>query len=96
MFLDEYLNFDKKYNIIDTLAFGLSYFMFEPINMLVYTIILRENWWFIVPINVLMKTILISIVRSIHGFFFIKFIPFWAIFVISIHYIQNEFVSLDI
>lgn len=96
MFIDNYLNFDKKYNLIDTLAFGMSYFMFEPINILIYTVISRENWWFIVPINVAMKTLILSVLRTLNGFLLSKFLPFWSIFVICIHYIQNEFVALDI
>ena len=75
---------NDKYNLIDTLAFGMSYFMFEPINILIYTVISRENWWFIVPINVAMKTLILSVLRTLNGFLLSKFLPFWSIFVICI------------
>lgn len=97
LFVELFTIFDEKYNLIDTLAFGLSYFMFEPINMLVYTIISRDNWWSLVPINVFGKTILIKILKTINEkYMLFQFIPSWIIYVISIVFIQNEFKSLDI
>lgn len=82
-------------SLLDTLAFGVSHMMFEPINMLIYTIINRENWWSLVPINVFFKSIfikLISLLPISYAYFFIA----WSFFNISIFFIYKEFLELDI
>jgi hypothetical protein len=92
-----FLNINNSYNTIDTVCFGASYYLFEPINMLVYSSINRNNWWNIVPINIGFK------IPILYGFQFIPyqyslfiFFPFWFVYVGISLLINEEFKELDI
>lgn len=95
--LDYTCTFDRGYNFIDTLSFGMTFYLFEPLNALVYTAINRTNWWNIVPVNIAVKVpvlYLFKFVESTYTLF--VFIPFWVVYTCTILIINEEFKELDI
>lgn len=85
-----------KYDPVGTIAFGLSFFVFEPLNALVYTSIDRTNWWSIVPINVVVKLPLLYFFKLVPEEFSIyTFLIAWVLYVFLIFVVNNEFKDLD-
>lgn len=95
--IDSMFTFDRNYNFIDTISFGVSFYLFEPINALVYTAINRTNWWNIVPVNIGVKIPVLyffKFVPRVYSLF--VFVPFWIIYTGMILFINEEFKDLDI
>lgn len=87
----------EKYNVVDTISFGISFYMFEPLNAIVYTTINRANWWNMVPINVLIKLpvlYFLKFVPEIYSLF--VFVPLILVYMGLVVFINEEFKPLDI
>lgn len=95
--IDFIFTFDRNYNFIDTISFGVSFYLFEPINALVYTAINRTNWWNIVPVNIGIKIPVLYFFKYVpNTYTMLVFVPFWIIYTGMILFINEEFKDLDI
>lgn len=94
-YLDYFVNIDISFT--DTIAFGLSYYLYEPVYQLIFTNLHRQNWWLNVPIATLFKPFVFNVCINVDLIdSLIPFTIFWFIMNITIYLIYNEFKLVDI